>query len=493
MRQDDGTELQPGQQFGSYEIVRPLGKGAFGAVYEALRLPLRKRTALKVLHEEFVRHREVVGRFLREAEVVAQLEHPHIVGVFDVGFHNNVPFIAMDFLDGETLTARLEREGPLSIDVAVDIILPIQSAVATVHDKGIVHRDLKPDNVFLAQTSTGGMIPKLLDFGIAKVRDAEKSLTRTNAVMGTPFYMSPEQAEESKNITAAADQWSLAVILFECLTGRKPFEAESLIGLLNAICYSTAPSPQSIAPSIPDALSDAILRALQRESAKRFSTVREFGAAILPFASVGAQAQWSVFFNGSLSETGGASAARNSVLPSMPPEARRGGEALDPGTLAPSSRSTLGLTSTRSRAPWLAAGVAIAAFGIGGVIAMRGDRSSRAGARGSVTEMPVEMGTQPSNAESRRHQPRRTAAPPPLTVISTETTIIQGAPVADAGATPVAPTPSSTVINAQQVTVQQRPLRVADEGEREGSPASPPPQRRPRRRGANGLFMPSAR
>ncbi len=186
-------DLQPGTMFGPYEVVRRIGEGAFGSVYEALRQPLKKRTALKVLHAEFIRHEEVLERFLREAEIVAQVEHPHIAGVFDVGVVEEQPFIAMEFLEGEDLAALLKREGTLAVEPAVDLMLAVMSAVVTVHGKGIVHRDLKPDNIFLARQSTGAMVPKLLDFGIAKVSDAKKSLTLTNAVVGTPYYSPPSR------------------------------------------------------------------------------------------------------------------------------------------------------------------------------------------------------------------------------------------------------------------------------------------------------------
>jgi serine/threonine-protein kinase len=288
--------LAPGAPFGGYEIVRGLGAGAFGEVYEALRLPLKKRVALKVLHPELVRHAEVAQRFRREAELVARVEHPHIVGVFDVGAHEGRPYIAMEFLDGESLADRLAREGRLPAAAAVDLLLAVMSAVATVHERGVVHRDLKPDNLFLARLGTGETQPKLLDFGIAKVREA--GLTLTGAVMGTPLYMSPEQAQGSKGVDAASDQWALGVILFECLTGRAPFAGESLIELLVAITSGPVPRLRAVDPSLPSGLDAAVARALERRAAERWPSVRAFGAALLPFASAGARERWSGFFAG---------------------------------------------------------------------------------------------------------------------------------------------------------------------------------------------------
>jgi serine/threonine-protein kinase len=160
------------QTLGPYTLLRELGAGAFGAVYEARKEPLNKRIALKILHPDKARDAQYNARFVQEAQAAASLRHPHIVDVDDVGVLDGVPFLAMEFLDGETLSEHLKREGPLSTAAALDLLLPVFSAVAAVHDRGIVHRDLKPDNVFLWRPSTGIVHPKLLDFGIAKVRES---------------------------------------------------------------------------------------------------------------------------------------------------------------------------------------------------------------------------------------------------------------------------------------------------------------------------------
>ena len=291
-----GDELQPGQTFGGYEIVRQLGTGAFGAVYEALRMPLRKRTALKVLHRKFVRYPDVLQRFLREAEIVAQMEHPHIVGVFDLGVHEGQPYLAMEFLDGETLSDKLEREGVIPVAQAIDLMLAVTSAVSAVHSRGIVHRDLKPDNIFLARTATGITQPKLLDFGVVKVRDAGRALTMTRAMVGTPSYMSPEQAQEARDVDAPSDQWTLAVILFECLTGRCPFAGNTLLEILNAIATGPLPRLRAANPAMPEGLEAVLARAMERNPSDRWPSARAFGEALRPFASVGAQAQWEGFY-----------------------------------------------------------------------------------------------------------------------------------------------------------------------------------------------------
>ncbi len=391
-RGTNGDELPVGSVFGGYEIVRLLGTGAFGAVYEALRLPLRKRTALKVLHREFLRHTEVVQRFLREAEIVAQMEHPNIVGVFDVGVHDDQPYIAMEFLDGQSLADRIKRGGPLPREEAVDLCLGVMAAVAAVHEKGIVHRDLKPDNVLVARLSTGGTQPKLLDFGIAKIREAERSLTLTNAVMGTPLYMSPEQAQESKHIDGQSDQWSLAVILFECLTGTNPFVGDSMLAVLTAITARPIPTLRGYAPGEPEALESALLRAMDRTPAARWPSVRAFGAAILPFASAGGRMQWTPFFG----DASAASVSTSQVRVSHIPEAY--GHTLSnagPGvgeTLEPATRSALGLGS-RSSGRWkgpAAAALTACVVAVGGWVASHsGAASHPAQLAGEVRVTPI--------------------------------------------------------------------------------------------------------
>ncbi len=296
---DEDTEALPaGAVFGPYEIVRKLGQGAFGMVYEAVRTPLGKRVALKVLRAQAVFPVETLTRFVREAQTAARLTHPHIVDVFDVGVHAGTPFIAMEYLEGETLSARISREGRLSPRDVANIMVPVISAVAKVHDAGIVHRDLKPENLFLTVPRPGVIHPKLLDFGIARVAEdkASPAITRTNSILGTPYYMSPEQIQRSRSVDARSDQWALGVILYEALSGALPFDGETLLAVLSRVAAGAPPPLRTLVPTIPEALDEAVTRALSVDLERRYPSVRELGRVLLPFASTAVRTSWSTEF-----------------------------------------------------------------------------------------------------------------------------------------------------------------------------------------------------
>jgi serine/threonine-protein kinase len=284
-------DLPPGATFGAYQIVRPLGVGMSGTVYEALELATSRRLALKVLHASIARKRNMVHRFMREATAAAKLQHPHVVATYDVGQWEGRYFLAMELLHGENLAQRLKREGRLLPKVAVDLILPVLAAVARVHDLGIVHRDLKPDNVFLLLTP-GLITPKLLDFGLSKDLDVDDSLTQTSVVLGTPAYMSPEQTRGARNITPRTDQYALGVILYECVTGRRPFAGGSLFDLIHNINAAPVRRMVELDPAIAPAFEAVVMRALDRDPDQRFESIRAFGAALCPFASPELRARW---------------------------------------------------------------------------------------------------------------------------------------------------------------------------------------------------------
>ncbi len=289
---------RPTERLGDYDLVRELGEGGFGTVYEARKLRIDKPVALKVLHPHMVKDAEVVGRFQREARAAARFRHPHIVSVADVGEASGAHFIEMELLDGESLKSRLTREGRLSARDTVDVLIPVFSAVSAVHDEGIVHRDLKPANVFLTEPLPGVVHPKLLDFGIAKLRDTSRELTESDAFLGSVAYMAPEQMYDAKSADARSDQWSLAVMAYECLTGRLPFRANSVPEAVTAVLSGSFPRPRELAPDIPAPLEDAVLRAMERDPQRRHASVKDFGALLLSYASARVRETYAPSFPG---------------------------------------------------------------------------------------------------------------------------------------------------------------------------------------------------
>ncbi len=315
------ADLAEGTLFGKYRLVRLVGKGGMGTVWEAepaeqdhehARGP--SRLAIKVLPKEVAADSTVRARFEREGEIAARLHHPHIVDVTDVGTCDEIPFLAMEFLDGEDLGSLLDRTRPLPESQIADLLLPICAAVGAAHREGIIHRDIKPENVFLATKRVEGevegegetsVVPKLLDFGISKVAAAlagSNDLTKTSSLLGTPYYMSPEQVRGAKYIDPRSDVYALGVILYECATGRRPFEDVSLYNLLLNIVSGTPPSPRGENPALSPEFEAVVLEAMAREVDARTANVFLLGKRLLPFASAKVRETWEPAFADAPSE-----------------------------------------------------------------------------------------------------------------------------------------------------------------------------------------------
>ncbi|MGA9656529.1 MAG: serine/threonine-protein kinase, partial [Polyangia bacterium] len=263
---------------GAYRITRLIGEGGMGAVYEAVQLRLNKRVAIKLMARDLASNREALARFRREAEITSHLGHPHLVSVVDFGqAESGEPYLVMEYLEGEDLDHRLRRVGRMSIEAVVHVVRQVASALNAAHDQGVVHRDLKPGNVFLVQIPGEPDFVKILDFGISKMKAARTQLTSASAVMGTPNYMSPEQATGMlEEVDHRTDQWSLACIAWEMLLGRGPFVADEVAALLYQIInLDPHPLAQRV-PGLPPAVETALRRALRKKPAERFSSMREF-------------------------------------------------------------------------------------------------------------------------------------------------------------------------------------------------------------------------
>jgi len=279
---------EPGETFaGKYVILRRLGEGGMGVVYEALHRRLKKRVAIKVLQNEALQSPDVVARFEREARTAEQLKGPHVARVLDVdNLPDGAPFMVMELLEGVDLAAEMEAR-PIPLSEAVGYILEACAAMSEAHALGIVHRDLKPGNLFIAEQGERRRI-KILDFGISKLsREREVSVTSTQSTLGTPLYMSPEQIRSAKTVDARSDIWSLGVILYELLAGRTPFYELSASAVVAAIAADPVPSIGELRPDLPPELAAAVMKALEKDPARRFQAVEDFAEAIGPFSRLG--------------------------------------------------------------------------------------------------------------------------------------------------------------------------------------------------------------
>ena len=256
---------------GRYRVLRRLGSGGMADVWLAEDTHLQRQVALKVLHRRFAQDREFVERFRREAESAAGLQHPNIVSVFDRGEFEGTYYIAMQYVDGPTLKQLIDRG--LTPEQAVALIRQVLEAARFAHRNGIVHRDLKPQNVIV----DGEGKAVVTDFGIARAGVSE--ITQTGSVMGTPHYLSPEQAQ-GFDVTAVSDLYSIGVILYEALTGRVPFEADSAVAVAMKQVSQTPQRPSSINPRVSPALDAVVMRALEKDPGERFQSADAFIAAL---------------------------------------------------------------------------------------------------------------------------------------------------------------------------------------------------------------------
>jgi serine/threonine protein kinase len=282
------SEQLKGTRFGAYEVVRLVGHGATASVFEATHVSLDKPVAIKLLHEHLAADVQVTSRFLREGRVAARLQHPNIVNVLDVGTDQGVPYLVMELLSGSDLRALLADVGSLSVEHALGFLLPILSALVHAHAAGVVHRDLKPANIFLARDAREIVVPKLVDFGLSKLATAggelSSALTATGLIAGTVLYMAPEQTFGVRNSSPASDQYSLAAILYEAITGLPPFQGDGVYALLDEIRSAAIRPPSALKAGIPEGFDAVVLRAMDRDPAKRWPSVRTFGRELLRFA-----------------------------------------------------------------------------------------------------------------------------------------------------------------------------------------------------------------
>jgi len=457
------ADLPEGTRLGKYQIVRQLGAGGMGAVYEAVHTQIGKRVAIKVLALAVAARPEARTRFLREAQLTSKVRHPHAVDVTDMGTEGDQTFLVMELLDGEDLAARLGREQRLAIPALIDIMLPVCSAVAAAHAAGVIHRDLKPQNIFLARNASG-LVAKVLDFGISKAQDTAtvEALTGSDALIGTPYYLAPEQVTDSRNASPASDQYAIGVVLYECLTGERPFQADSLYGVFHAIVEGGPIRPRDSRPDLDADLEAVVLRAMNVSAEWRFPSVTALGCALWPFASERGRMLWREAFGSSepaaqparpapsSNETAVDDAVRTPRWPGRDAPAARPADVAPTPPPAPPSEAPA--PSGRSR---FAMGVALAtlAIGIGALWLATGRLRNGEPARPSA----VEPAPPPAPPPAPVAAPPAPAPPPPAP-----------SPAAVA-APPIPPPPAPPVTESARA----RPHKRVSSRRQDGVPTAP--------------------
>lgn len=345
--------LQSGDRVGDYEVVREIGRGGFGRVYEVVHGALGKRAAAKVLNAERAARPEVIQRFLQEARAGAKLEHPGIVEVFAYGrLDDGRPYFVMELLDGRSLAELLDERGRLELAEAVPILRDVAAALDAAHAHGIAHRDLKPANVFLEDTGR----TRLLDFGVAKLLNGSGAdATDDSAIIGTPHYMSPEQSR-GRPIDTRADLYALGVLCFRMLTGKHPFEGEDAVGVLVQHAAHPAPKPSAVLPSLSTEVDRTVLAMLEKDPAKRPTSAKSaIEALVAPPRSGHGRGRWlavglvlgAIGLSLMLRSRPDATSASPTPPPSAPPEVPAAG----PETKAPAASPPPSSAPTASSKP----------------------------------------------------------------------------------------------------------------------------------------------
>jgi serine/threonine protein kinase len=289
------NEVHEGQILaGKFRIERVLGQGGMGVVVAATHLQLDERVALKFLLPDALSNPEAVERFAREARAAVKIKSEHVARVSDVGtLESGSPYMVMEYLEGQDLAGYVHANGAMAVPAAIEFVLQACEAIGEAHALGIVHRDLKPANLFVTRRVDGSPCVKVLDFGISKLTmpggGADLGMTKTSTVMGSPLYMSPEQMSSTRNVDMRTDIWALGVILYEILTGRVPFEAETMPQLCGMILQDPPRPLRDLRPDLPDILQAVIFRCLEKSRDRRFANVADLAAALAPFGAPSAQ------------------------------------------------------------------------------------------------------------------------------------------------------------------------------------------------------------
>jgi serine/threonine-protein kinase len=414
-----------------------------GSVWVADHLALHTQVVVKFMSAELASSAEAVERFSREAGAAAQVKSPHVVQMLDHGITpHGVPFIVMELLEGRDLSKHLLERGRLSLADTAEIIAQVAKALDRAHVRGIVHRDIKPENIFLCDVGGSETFVKILDFGIAKGAGSNSlsNGTRTGAMMGTPYYMSPEQLMGSKQLDPRTDLWSLGVVVYQCVLGQRPFDAETFGALAVMIHSGSLPQPTLVDPTIPRAFDDWFARACARNPDARFQTARELADTL---ATVARGEPWVPQITMPLA----APQAFARSDPNRP--STHGGMGLASGGPPPPSKAWIG---------WLAAGFGVVA------VAMTG------GGVWLARRVPARAATQPSAPMAARPELPASAPPPPATAAavvlqpSSDPTLAPAAAAASASAPADKTAPAPAAAGPRAAAPQTAPAAQTKKG-----------------------------
>jgi len=375
--------FQQGENVGPYRIMEQLGQGGMATVFKAYHPNLDRYVAIKVLHPAFKQDPQFTERFQREARVVAKLDHPNIVPVFDYADHNGQSYLVMKFIEGETLKAVIDRQWP-SKEQILGIVQSVGSALTYAHSQGVLHRDVKPSNILLADPGN----VYLADFGLARMAEAGESTLSGDQLLGTPQYISPEQARGEKDLDAGTDIYSFGIVLYQLAVGRVPYSADTPFSIIHDHIYTPLPMPRSINTKIPEDMELVLLKALAKDRHDRFASVQELMEAFdnaargispwddeevrvaMPVAAVAAGALEPI------AEPAGATAAENALDPIVVPAVATAAEIVPDRVVEPagnassekSARSTPVLDAGPKKKPrrwaWVGGGLAFALLSI---------------------------------------------------------------------------------------------------------------------------------
>ncbi|MBO6934622.1 MAG: serine/threonine protein kinase [Deltaproteobacteria bacterium] len=378
-----------------YRIVRKIGEGGMGAVYEGEHVLIKRRVAIKCLHSQFATNPEIVARFHREALAATSIGHQNIIEVTDMGrFDDGSVFMVLEFLHGRDWSDDIDDNGAQPLQKTLHILDQVCDALTAAHAKGIIHRDLKPENIYLIERGNDPDFVKVLDFGISKFKDSSgggKGMTQTGTTLGTPYYMAPEQAQGKKDIDNRADIYSLGVILFQALTGQYPFDDESYPMLVLKICTEPPPPLRLYRPDLPEELELLIAKLLAKDPSARFPDCESLKAALQQFRAiedtpeVAADAPSTASMQSSLLTGAGQAPAQSGIRP--------------PATAMHDSAPDVPVVPARSTMPLIVIGVLLMIAGGLGIAAAMGVFSSPEPEVPVAPPIPVATGETPEDDE----------------------------------------------------------------------------------------------